>query len=92
MRTIFYRVLGDSKDDAHALKISRIYSLDDDLDTMEIAEMAARNYHNQHYGNSDNWPLTFTFHYTEDGPEIFRYLVELRYRPHFIAINLKEAA
>ena len=92
MRTIFYRVLGDSKDDAHALKISRTYALDDDLDAMDIAEMSARNYHSKHDGEDSHWPLTFTFHYTEGGPEIFRYLVERRDRPRFIAINLREAA
>lgn len=90
MRKIFYRVPEVDKHKAYALEISRSYNLDDDLDAMDVAEMAARRYYSQQGGELSTWPLIFTFHYADDEPEIFRHLVERRDRPHFIAVNLME--
>lgn len=50
-----------------------------------VAEEAAENYHDHHDGFASSWPLTFSLHETEDGPELCRYIVELEMSPTFNA-------
>lgn len=54
-----------------------------------IAERCAFDYHRKHE-HLQTWPLTFTLHATENGPEIARVLVEREFVPEFYAVVVRE--
>jgi hypothetical protein len=54
-----------------------------------IAQEAADDYHSNHDDWGSSWPLIFSLHETEGGPELARFEVERELEPVFYA-TLKE--
>ena len=84
-RTVWYRCVTHCGESFHKLKTTR-----DSFDRW-MAQDAARDYHNAHDGWEASWPLEFSLHEREGGPEITRFEVQREAEPVFYAAAIAKA-
>lgn len=85
-RTIYYRVEGD---DVFPLTLAVEWSLATVGHRETIAELAAKDFHDEHDGWEATYPLTLTLHETSDGPALGQYEILREYDPTFWAREQK---
>ena len=66
-------------------EISGLYDLTVDYELEAVFEHCADDYWNNHDGCESVWPLTFTLHREENGPEIARASLDMEAEPRFYA-------
>lgn len=89
MSTIFYR-LPDECEESY-------YEMESDWDIGEsetqrgwLAEAAGQDYWSNHDGWEDTWPMTFSLHQHEGGPELARYSVNMEGVPTFYSSSVEK--
>ena len=82
-RTVWYRCISHCE--------STPFAFEPDSNEMDrwMAQEAADDYHSNHDGWEATWPLTFSLHETEDGPEVARFEVERECQAVFWAAAIK---
>ena len=84
-RTVWYRVITQCEESFYALRVTQ-----SDFDSW-MAQKAARHYHALHDGWEANWPLVFSLHEWECGPEMARFEVQRDFEPVFYAAAMAKA-
>lgn len=82
-QTIWYRVLEHGEDAYYPCRIAGPYVITDPYDQASMACECAIMYFRQHDVWESTWPLTFTLHTDEGGPEFASLLVEMEVIPKF---------
>jgi len=88
-KKIWYRVIDHCESSFYDIELSRTYNLFRPMEQRDIAAKCADDYHSNHDGWESSWPLTFTLHETEEGPEIARLEVDREAIPHFFVSHVK---
>lgn len=83
MKTYWYEVDGGDRFEIDGP--SWAYDLTHDQDQEALVDDCAEDYHKNHDGWEDTWPLKFSIAETEDGPIIATFNVERDYTPMFCA-------
>ena len=84
-KTVWYRCLTHCEESFFDFKTK-----EDDFDCW-MARDAARDYHANHDGWEASWPLEFSLHETEGGPEQARFEVRREAEPVFYAAAIARA-
>ncbi len=82
-KTVWYRCLTHCEESFYVFR-----AIHDDFDRW-MAQEAASDYHNGHDGWEANWPLEFSLHETEGGPELARFEVQREAEPVFYAAAIR---
>ena len=82
--TVYYRVPAQD-DTAFELECRCNPLSTNSLNRESIAQECGEDYYANHDGWECKWPLTIAIHATEDGPELFRCIVERETVPTFSA-------
>lgn len=84
-RTFWYRCLTHSEESF--FEFAPCHS---DFDRW-MAQEAASDYHDNHDGWESSWPLVFSLHETQGGPELARFEVQREAEPVFYAAAMAKA-
>lgn len=82
-QTLWYRCVDHCDESFYSCETTE--NLDDPHSYRWAVTKAAKDYHSNHDGWESNWPLVFSLHKTEGGPELARFLVDRDVEPVFYA-------
>jgi hypothetical protein len=91
VKAIYYAV-EEHCGSTHQFEVADRTDITRPIEQAYIAERCAEHYWGEHDGWEANWPLTFTLHETEDGPEVGRMIVDMEPVPHFTAAIPRKGA
>ena len=82
---VWYRCIDNCLESYYKYEADSDWNLDIDFMQETLAEEVADDYHSMHDGWECSWPLTFSVHASEGGPELFRCIVSRESNPEFSA-------
>jgi len=86
MKTVWYRVPECCEESFYDMPIDEGWDFEtDEQDQESVTEMCADDYHSNHDGWENTWPLVISLHATEGGKELARFSVERENEPVFTA-------
>lgn len=89
---VWYRCVSDSECDEcfYSLKTDMRYDLSNSDHKEWLGELIGLDFHAMHDGWQSSWPLAFSIHEIEGGPELYRVFVSLHSEPVFSATLPKD--
>jgi len=80
---VWYEV--DDDEPRYKITVGGSWDIAVEFDAESVAESCAEDYHSNHDGWEDSWPLIIALFNSEDGPEITRFEVDREAVPQFTA-------